>query len=96
MRSVLETLVIFLFLALLTLLIAFMLSVGVLAIGWVLARLFSLSLFEAAVISLLPAMVALYAIWRVWTSIGETEVEDLVMEPPPISLRRRPSRRPRR
>ena len=95
MRIALDTLLIFLLLALLTLLAAFLLSVGVLAVGWVLARLFPLSLFEATLIALLPSFVALYAIWRVWTSIGEVEVEDIVEEPSPISLRRRPGRRPR-
>ncbi|HID86609.1 MAG TPA: hypothetical protein EYP55_04420 [Anaerolineae bacterium] len=96
MRSVLETLTIFLLLALLTLLIAFVLSAGVLLIGWVLARLFPLSLFEAAAIALLPSMVALYTIWRVWTTMGEMEEAELEEERPPVSLRRRPRRRPRR
>jgi hypothetical protein len=95
MRIALDTLLLFLLLALLTLIAAFLLSVGVLAVGWVLARLFPLSLFEATVIALLPSLVALYAIWRVWTSIGEVEV-DLEEELPPAPLRRRPSRRPQR
>ena len=95
MRLALDTLLIFLFLALLTLIAAFLLSVGVLAVGWVLARLFPLSLFEATVIALLPSMVALYAIWRVWTSIGE-EAVDLEEELPPVPPRRRPRRRPQR
>jgi hypothetical protein len=94
MRLALDTLLIFLFLALLTLIAAFLLSVGVLAVGWVLARLFPLSLFEATVIALLPSLVALFAIWRVWTSIGEVEVD--LEELPSAPLRRRPRRRPQR
>ena len=97
MQSVLETVVIFLFLTLLTLLVALVLSIGLLLVGWVLSRLFPLSLFEAAMIALLPSIVALYVMWRAWTSIDEEEREgiDLEQELLPTSPTQRP-RRPRR